>query len=286
MDAAGYLLSSAWYDGLADLWVREGGALAEKLFDLVSNLLRADEIMLFHFREAQRPEIIVHRTRDPDRHKSIAEYRNGFYLLDPFYLSLERGASSGAYSLSDVIEDDAFHDSEYYIHHYLQTLLADEFCYCITDGSGGYLLLSFARSTSTGRFHEVDLSSARVIAPVVLIALSNSWRWIADPKTFEPPSPEEVKLHRGLRSARNNFGRSVLTAREFEVVQLMLRGYSMILIAERLDMAEGTTKVHRRSIYRKLDIGSQAELFSLFIDVVGEVKFESETDPLVGYGNP
>jgi DNA-binding CsgD family transcriptional regulator len=54
-----------------------------------------------------------------------------------------------------------------------------------------------------------------------------------------------------------------LTAREREVVDLLLLGCSSEAIALRLGIGRHTVKDHRKSIFRKLRIGSLAELFAL-----------------------
>jgi DNA-binding CsgD family transcriptional regulator len=54
-----------------------------------------------------------------------------------------------------------------------------------------------------------------------------------------------------------------LTAREREIYDLMLLGCSSAAIALRLDISRHTVKDHRKSIFRKLQVGSLAELFAL-----------------------
>ena len=279
-----FLASRAWNDKVAQLITLDGKAKAEALFDMFSSALRSDEMMLFHFRENVGPEIVRHDTLKIVRQQQINDYKNVFYLTDPFYLAIERATEQQAVSLRDVVDQDDFANSEFFLRHYIETNLIDEMCYCMSDGQGGHILLSFARSADIGRYSDEELELAKGLAPIVFATLASSWRHLADPKIFGPPSPEEVKLHDDLKRARDNFGRSVLTDREFEVVQMMLRGYAIDMIAQRLKMAEGTAKVHRRNIYAKLDIGSMAELFSLFIDVVGEVNVGLDADPLLQYG--
>ena len=279
-----YLASPEWNGKIAQLIALEGKARAEALFDMFSAALRSDEMMLFHFRGNVGPEVVEHRTLKSVRQQQIGDYKNGFYLTDPFYLAIERSMENQAISLKDVVDQDDFQASDFFVRHYVDTNLVDEMCYSMSDGQGGHILLSFARSSDAGRYSDDELVLAKAIAPIVFGTLSSSWRHFADPKLFIPPSPEEVKLHDDLKRARDNFGRSLLTDREFEVVQMMLRGYPIDVIAKRLIMAEGTAKVHRRNIYAKLDISSMAELFSLFIDVVGEVNVGLDADPLIQYG--
>ena len=52
-----------------------------------------------------------------------------------------------------------------------------------------------------------------------------------------------------------------LSSRERQLVRLVLAGHPTALIAKRLGITVGTVKNHRRSIYRKLDITTERELF-------------------------
>ena len=74
----------------------------------------------------------------------------------------------------------------------------------------------------------------------------------------------------------------MLTARECEVAQLILRGFSLKGAAVRLGISPATVKQHRRNLYAKLDIPSQTALFSLFIDAAALANNTSE-DPLIAY---
>jgi DNA-binding CsgD family transcriptional regulator len=54
-----------------------------------------------------------------------------------------------------------------------------------------------------------------------------------------------------------------LSPREHEIYELLLRGCSSDAIALRLEISRHTVKDHRKSIFRKLQVGSLAELFAL-----------------------
>lgn len=69
--------------------------------------------------------------------------------------------------------------------------------------------------------------------------------------------PDERRLPEGF-GAR-------LTAREREVVVLMLRGYPVIEIARRLGLRRGTVKNCRSRIYAKMDITTERELFTEYM---------------------
>jgi DNA-binding CsgD family transcriptional regulator len=58
----------------------------------------------------------------------------------------------------------------------------------------------------------------------------------------------------------------LLTEKEYEVVNLLLRGYTYKVIAESLFISENTIKYHVKNIYQKLNINSKMELIKIFGD--------------------
>ena len=56
-----------------------------------------------------------------------------------------------------------------------------------------------------------------------------------------------------------------LTDREAEIVEMMLKGHSAKSMARVLGIEAGTAANHKRNIYAKLDIHSQAQLFDMFL---------------------
>ncbi|WP_299085346.1 helix-turn-helix transcriptional regulator [uncultured Paraglaciecola sp.] len=71
-----------------------------------------------------------------------------------------------------------------------------------------------------------------------------------------------------------------------DVLELMLRGYGTHISAERLDIALETVRRHRKSIYRKLDVSSQTDLFSLFLNAMSCMGEAAGKDPLSIYMSP
>ncbi len=86
-----------------------------------------------------------------------------------------------------------------------------------------------------------------------------------------------------LSRAFRNFGRDHLSTRECEVIQLVLKGHSNKSIAQLLEISVDTVKVYNKRFHTKLDISSQAELFSLFLEAISLVPFDADIDPLTHY---
>lgn len=63
-----------------------------------------------------------------------------------------------------------------------------------------------------------------------------------------------------------DFARGKLTPRETQIARLILTGYPTDAIAKSLGIGRGTVKNHRRRLYDRLDITTERELFSLFLE--------------------
>ena len=69
--------------------------------------------------------------------------------------------------------------------------------------------------------------------------------------------------HAALKAREVPAAASALSHREQQICSLLLAGCSSQAIALRLDISRHTVKDHRKAIFRKLQIGSLAELFAL-----------------------
>ena len=93
----------------------------------------------------------------------------------------------------------------------------------------------------------------------------------------------EITFSAPLDKAFRNFGKDHLSAREREVIQLILKGHSNKSIAQLLEISVDTVKVYNKRFHTKLEISSQAELFSLFLEAISLVPFDADIDPLTHY---
>lgn len=218
-----------------------------------------------------------------DKRGSVNEdgYFKGPYALDPVYRHFVAGCDNGLYRLSDVAPDD-FLSSEYYRSFYSANRVVDslELIYRIDACSAS--LLYFEREAGSPAFTPLEIHSAHQWVPVAFGALERHHQ-LAQP---DPAKQVDRVLHAKVQVTLEHFGASLMTPREREVLGYMLNGYSVTRTAEKLSMAEGTVKIHRNSIHRKLEISSQAELFSLFIRCIPFARPDQPEDPLVRYQEP
>jgi len=103
------------------------------------------------------------------------------------------------------------------------------------------------------RFTPTELGTLRLVSPWVRALVA---RRGASDRTEARAETSPAKLRAKAPD---------LTAREREVMHLMLSGHSAKLIARRLGISDETVKVHRRHIYAKFDVSTQSQLFSIFL---------------------
>lgn len=250
----------------------------EKMLDLLSTACSVDYGGAMVFYRDRQPTRLVHRINPLERNVPEDTYLKGPYALDPHYQLFLRGAGTGVYWLRDVAPDDFF-ESEYYRLFYSQLGLSDSIDVMWRIDEDTALLYFLERSVRNPAFQHADVSALNLMLPCVVAALSRD----SELSTTALTEHVDTVVHRKVRSTMDNFARSLLTQREREVLFYMLSGYSAALTAEKLQTTEGTIKVHRKNIHRKLDIGSQAELFSLFINCIAFASPNGATDPLEIY---
>ncbi len=190
---------------------------------------------------------------------SMLVYLNGLYVLDPFFQACREGYASGVYRLEEVAPDH-FRQSEYFLNYFQDNVLEDEVQLILQLPGAGTLSLSLGMQR---RFSAEETGLMTTLAAWVLPLMQQHWQQ----STQRVPAAQAMASQ--IRDALSHFGCGVLSDRELEVARLVLRGFSSKATAERLNISPDTVKVHRRHLYAKLDISSQPELFSLFIQSLG-----------------
>jgi DNA-binding CsgD family transcriptional regulator len=251
-----------WHPALADA-IREldGPRFAPALAHALRQVAPFDYTVIFGYRGEERPLDLYDDFGPEKRDIFVTVYQAGPYLLDPFFHASRNEAAPGLYRMRQLAPD-RFYQSEYYRSYYKQTGLAEEIGFFLATGDGARVVISLMRAGHSQAFGAREMVALHAVAPVVIAAAERNWRGLA--QRFDS-APETLPAEAALREAFAAFGRHRLTQRESEVVAMVLRGHSSDAIAAALGIAPGTVKIHRKNIYAKLGIGSQAELFSLFL---------------------
>ena len=262
-----------WYGALGriidDL---EDQDLPARLVRALSHLVPFELAAIFIYRGRSRPLNLFDNFELFDAKKGIAAYVENTYVLNPFYQASQRGLPDGVYRIRDLAPD-AFFESEYYRSYRALPRRSEEIGYITEDWPEGLEEIDIAvtletdvvseisvyRAVRDRGFADAELAQLTMALPLVAALLRRYWaRFGASKSQTSPPDSRIDQIFA-------DFGRSVLTDREREVTQLILRGHSSESIGFNLGISLGTVKTHRRNAYAKLEISSQSELLSLFL---------------------
>lgn len=180
----------------------------------------------------------------------VDHYLAGAYLLDPFYDAVRKGGGDRLIVMRQLAPDDFMH-SEYHRLHYASTQILDEIGFVLKLEGGNVGVLSLSR-VGTTLFSVEELAGLKAAAPVICALGERHWG-------------SAPRLSLSNKTAPATIEHPLLTKRELEIVTLILKGHSTLSIAAVLTLSPNTVKVHRRQIYAKLVISSQAELFRIFM---------------------
>lgn len=213
--------------------------------------------------------------------RDLTRYCDGLYLLDPFYALYDSQEFSGFARFEDI-STNATEDRVKPYWNYIQDWGNwDELGYIIPVSKDISLHLSLGRNQGSPPFETSAIRLLEDLYPFLRPLVERHWHDLES--KLRSNHGLRQSLHRQVESILREFGSSVLTQREREVVQAMLKGYQARAIAERLSISPGTVNVHRANIYHKLDISSKSELFSMFLDAVTSVDASEGGDILADY---
>lgn len=221
--------------------------------------LRFDTLLTLRFGRSGVPQPLDTWIADPALQQTYPRsYLRGAYRLDPFFQMRHSVTEGGLYRLSDIAPD-RFFSGEYYLRYYRITRILDEVGLLVPlpDGATGHL--SFSRKD--GKFRRKELQCLRHFSPILLELLRQYCEARGLPDS--PPASNVRPLEDVIADHVLQLRQAALTRREAQVVALILQGHSNLSAALALGIARQTVKVHRRNIYRKLMITSQAELFAM-----------------------
>lgn len=282
-------LPASWAAFSAEIVDRlEEPTLPELMIRILQTLLPFEYGVIFVYRDNAIPIHVCNTFANPAAKAGLGNFLKQTYVLNPFYNAYCNGLKTGAYRMSDLAPGRLV-DAEQ-IKRYRISVTPDEEIGYITEGwprgrremclaiempFGECAAISLSRRTSDGRFTSDELSRMSFAVPFLSAAFRRYWRQarFTHVARGQDSSPED---------AFQAFGGNLLSRREREIAQLLLRGHSTLSIGLHLNISTTTVKTHRKNLYAKLGISSQFELFSLFVDSIGSGALANEGPPPPG----
>ncbi|WP_319782134.1 helix-turn-helix transcriptional regulator [Oceanisphaera sp. IT1-181] len=274
-------------------------AFARRLAKLVNSYVDSDCCLILSYQAAGSAVYLYDNLADK-RELLFSEYLNGIYAQDPFYRALRHGLNDGVYSLSAVMQQQGVNDPDYMADFYQATGWQQELGIVLALNEQQWLTLFLGRLTATP-FSGAEQQELRQLLPILSALCRQHWPKGAETLAQSPAQRSIVDVTVPSTLARLNttdsntvvsttmvstamvsnttasmrvrveqalisFGQSRLTPREQQVAMLLVQGQDNAAIAQQLDIGEGTVKNHRKHLYAKLAIDSQAALFARFMN--------------------
>lgn len=223
------------------------------------------ESVMISLEHKDRPPQLLYQRGIPEKYREsiIDRYFSGGYLLDPFCLAVEQGLAEGFYHLEEIAPDNFF-DSEYYKTYYLKAGSSEDSFYIVDTGHDTKVSVSLFQGFGGESLRAEQLNLLRAVEPLVREFISEFGRRGLQHSAVSEGGRDELKQR--VQSAFEHFGCDLLTEREREVAHMVLRGHSVKSTASQMSISPETVRMHRKNLYLKLEIGSQSELFALFIE--------------------
>lgn len=233
-----------------------GPGFAERLLEAAGTCLAHDAAALMIFHPDAPPAVLVDRLKPAERAWLYGDYLSGVYALSPFYRAAQKLKAPRVARVRDIAPK-GFAQSEYHRRYFALIGVDDMIGLLIPASDAETVFISFSRSTGSRRFTASDAKALDHCAELLAAAVTRHCQ-IAGPLASRHIAAAAAPIiHRSAPSG--------LTAREAQVVNLMLEGHSARAIGEALRISNETVRVHRRNIYEKLGLSSQAELFRWFL---------------------
>ncbi|MGJ8612251.1 MAG: helix-turn-helix transcriptional regulator [Octadecabacter sp.] len=217
-------------------------------------------IIAVRFHRNARPNVLFRWIPDPDLRRFFDQNYTDFgYLLDPFHQRAWGTQSLEVHRLRDIAPD-RFEASEYVASYFQGTRMVDEMGFVIRGDEDTSLHFSLGRNVGGRRIRRSELDQFRLLSKVLAPKLGA----LAHQEQAIPELHDPTLKDRYFAIAQQDD--TPISKRESEVAALVVQGHSSRSIGLILGISRQTVKVHRRTLYRKLNISSQSQLFGLLTD--------------------
>ena len=262
----------SWDNHVAQMIERvDSDDLPAQLIAGLSDLVSFTMATMFIMRGQSRPICVFENFPKTVNKIGIENFVSGTYVLNPVYRTHLNGIKQGVYRLRDLAPDGYFSSGFTETHKVIEA--PDEEIAHLTEGwPRGFEELVLAvpiddvtieidlyKKYKDGGFSQASIEKLSSRMLVIGAIMSKFWQLRSNKLA---PNPRDNSIN----DIYDGFGAGVLTRREREVIQYVLRGHSSGSIALNLDISVTTIKTHRKRAYSKLNISSQSELFSMFLN--------------------
>ncbi len=234
----------------------------EQFAGFITGWVPAFSVLLMEFRADSQPRVI-HSEGAAEYDAELEKYLGGLYLLDPIYDMYRSCETRGVVHVSaeQLETQERMRVYSSYFRHLGASnevgslhQISPDVCVHLS------ILIEDDHQDQTERVIAIMTDMEKLTTSMF------AQHYAGLTMTAEPDLTDRRTLHLQVSETLERFGCDRLTERETEVAQCLLRGHSAKSMARLLDLSPGTISIHRSNVYRKMNVGSQAELSSLFLE--------------------
>ncbi|MFT6311229.1 MAG: hypothetical protein ACJAQS_001600, partial [Porticoccus sp.] len=187
---------------------------------MLKDMVTINDATIVVYPDTLAPQIDYFDAPEEGGSHNLTVFLQGAFLLDPFYLAYAADRKQGFYSLKELAPS-AFKTTEYYNTYQRISGIHDECGYLIPTSGDGFINISLNRTTLARNFYQKELNLLNDIEPIVTQLTRQHWL-----SSAKPVVKGHKNLRKPLQSALDDFGGSVLTDRECQVINKVLQGQS------------------------------------------------------------
>ncbi|MEG0009192.1 MAG: LuxR C-terminal-related transcriptional regulator [Aeromonas sp.] len=217
----------------------------------------------------ERRPVYLYDNLSHQRELLFDRYLAGHFGQDPFMQALANGLEAGVWTLAEVSRGPL--DPDYRQRFYQATGWQEEVGLILPIRPRLTLVLFLGRLGKRRALNQGERARLEALFPLLHSLCRQHWRQ-AEPllaqsaAKVDQAKPDGAMLRQAIADGMASIGAELLTRRERQVATLLLQGLDTEAIADALAIGAGTVKNHRKHLYGKLRIGSQAELFGFFLN--------------------
>lgn len=226
---------------------------AAQLLAALNRGLVVDHLSLMRFEDRQRAPVLEFAVWRGGRQVAEVQraYLGGLYRADP---NLVRGAAGVIVRRlrRDDIADPAYRDTCYRRSHLLERLSV------VAPDCGGLVALNLYRRDESGGFADAEVAAVESLSPMLAALALKHAGMVGTLLRSRSRADRLTALDARLAALDPH-----LTRRERDVLARILAGLTTEGIALDLKISANTVLTYRKRAYRRLDVTSQSQLFSL-----------------------
>jgi DNA-binding NarL/FixJ family response regulator len=222
----------------------------ERFINMISQVVPIEQCMIFTYHCDDKMSCVLAKNKlSPEIAQGLADdYITNQFRKDPNIAQIRDALDAGSTTINTLRSKDPEMQGDYREHFFNAPHLVDKISMtCVSEQSCYYINLY--RGEQNGKFTAQEVSTLQTIAPIISSLVL---------KNYATDTPAKHNISSAVSSLLKN-----LSTRERQICELILKGYTLKVIAAELGISETSAATYRKRAYQKLGIPSKGKLVAL-----------------------